>query len=281
MSVKILIDSGSDITEREATYLGVNLIPIEVSFGDEEYLDGVNLTAENFYDKLTTSKSLPKTSQINPYRFHEEFTKALFDNSEIVVITLSSKISGTYNSALEAAKSFNDKVYVVDSLNACTGQKLLCLYALNLVKQGLSAKQIKEELDKVKLNIKLFAVIDTLEYLKKGGRISSASATIGTMLSIKPIISVTDGEVKVVGKAIGQKKSYSMLTSFIEKNGEIDNSKPAGFIYSGTNTLSLEAYKSTIPQIIRQFHNIEDHPLGCTIGTHIGPGAVGIAYFKK
>ena len=280
--VKIFIDSASDITEKEAKELGIGFLPIEVRFGEEEYLDGVDITAETFYDKLESSNTFPKTSQINPFRFEECFAKETSDGSEVVMITMSSKISGTYQSALEGAKNFKDKVFVVDSLNACTGERLLGLYALKLANEGKSGKEIKEELDKAKLNIKLFAVIDTLEYLKKGGRISATSAMIGSMLSIKPIIGVVGGEIKVLAKAMGTKKSYMMLNSTIEKGGEIDYSMPVGFIYSGKDLTPLQNYKTTIPNILNQANNeIPAYPLGCTIGAHIGSGAVGLAYFKK
>ena len=280
--VKIIIDSGSDITEKEAKELGIGFLPIEVRFGDEEYLDGVDLTAETFFDKLESSNEFPKTSQINPFRFEECFAKETLDGSEVVMITLSSKISGTYQSALEGAKNFKDKVFVVDSLNATAGERILGLYALQLASRGLSAKEIKDELDKAKLNIKVFAVIDTLEYLKKGGRISAASAMIGTMLSIKPIIGVIGGEIKVISKAMGTKKSYLTLNSNIEKDSSIDFSMPLGFIYSGKDLSPLENYKLTIPNILEQANNnIPAYSLGSTIGAHIGSGAVGIAYFSK
>ena len=282
MSVKIFIDSGSDITEKEAKQLRIGFLPIEVRFGNEEYYDGVDLTHENFYDKLESSNEFPKTSQINPFRFEECFTKATFDGSEVVMITLSSKISGTYQSALEGAKNFKDKVYVVDSLNACAGQRILGLYALKLASEGKSAKEIKDELDKAKLKIKVFAVIDTLEYLKKGGRISATSAFVGTMLSIKPVIGVVDGVIKVLGKAMGTKKSYNLLTSIIEKNEVIDTSLPHGFLYSGNDITPLQNYKPLLSKLINEpLDNVPCYPLGSTIGSHIGSGAVGIAYFVK
>ena len=198
------------------------------------------------------------------------------------MITLSSKISGTYQSALEGSKNLKDKVFVVDSLNACAGQRILGLYALQLAKEGKSAKEIKEELDVAKLNIKVFAAIDTLEYLKKGGRISAASAMIGTMLSIKPVIGVVGGEIKVLAKAMGTKKSYISLNSLIEKEAEIDYSKPLGLLYSGTDLIPVNNYKLTIPNILKNTNNeIALYPMGSTIGAHIGAGAVGIAYFTK
>ena len=282
MSVKIFVDSGSDITEKEAQTLGFGFLPIEVRFGDEEYFDGVDMTADIFYDKLSSSNQFPKTSQINPFRFEEAFINATFDGSDVVMITLSSKISGTYQSALEGAKNLKGKVYVVDSLNATCGQRILGLQALKLASQGLSAKEIKDELDRIKTKIKVFAVIDTLEYLKKGGRISATSAMIGTMLSIKPIIGVVDGEIKVLGKAMGTKKSYVTLTSTIEKSGDIDYSMPIGFISSGNDPQPIQNYIKSIPHILEKAdNNISIYPLGCTIGAHIGPGAVGLAFFTK
>ncbi len=281
MAVKIIIDSASDITVNEAKELGLGFIPIEIRFGTEEYLDGVNITHNEFYNRLKNSTGLPQTSQINPFRFEEEFKKATSDGSDVVMITLSSKLSGTYKNAVSAAEKFDGKVFVVDSLSATIGERLLGLYALELAKQNLPAKTIKTILDDAKTRLKIIAAIDTLEYLKKGGRISAASATIGTILSIKPLIQVIDGEVKVVGKAMGTKKKHLMLTQMINQTKGIDYSMPLCFVYSATNT-GLEEYIKTIPEILNQSNEeIKSYSLGCTIGTHIGPGAVGMAFFEK
>lgn len=281
MATKIIVDSASDITINEAKQLGIELIPIEVRFGDEEYLDGVNITHSEFYEKLALSQEPPQTSQINPFRFEEELEKSTRNGDDVILITMSSKLSGTYRNALLAADKFNGKVHVVDSLNATIGQRLLALYALKLAAQNIPAKTIANILEDAKKRLKVIAAIDTLEYLKKGGRISATSAMIGTMLSIKPLIQVIDGEVKVVGKALGTKKKYAMLTQLINNTNGIDYDMPLCFVFSGS-TQGLEEYINQIPEIVNKAASpIVSYSLGCTIGTHIGPGAIGISFFEK
>ena len=209
--IKILIDTASDITMQEAQELGIDAIPIEVRFGNESFLDGFNLSHKKFFEKLIKGDEFPQTSQINEFRFEEEFKKLTKNGDEVICITLSSKLSGTYNCALAASKSFQDKVFVVDSLNATIGERILCELALRLIKEGKTAKEIVEQLNKQKQRIKLLAVLDTLKYLKKGGRISPLVALTGEVFSIKPVVSVVDGEVKLVGKAIGSKKGNNLL----------------------------------------------------------------------
>ncbi len=196
--IKILVDSASDVEQSEAEELGISLIPMQIRFGNEEFYDGVNLFHKEFFERLIESAELPQTSQINEYRFEEQFKKLTEDGSEVIAVTISSKLSGTYSCAVKAAKKFAGKVFVVDSLNACIGERILLLYALRLVKEGkLSASEIAAELDCKKKKIQLLAVLDTLKYLRKGGRISAVSAFAGEMLSIKPVVSVVKGEVKL------------------------------------------------------------------------------------
>ncbi len=280
MSVKIMIDSASDINEQEAKELGFLFVPIQVRLDNEEYLDGVDLLPETFYEKLTSSKDMPQTSLINSFRWNEAFENATKNGDEIVVITLSSKISGTYEAALEASKSFNGKVFVVDSLNAALGERLLGLFALELAEQNLSASEIAEKLNEKKNQIRLYAVIDTLKFLKKGGRISATTAFFGEMLSIKPIVSVINGKVEVIGKAKGNKKGNLYIISKVSETGGIDFDMPYGLLYSGNDKSNIEKFATECEYL---FANIkpENYCLGCTIGTHIGPGAVGIAYFSK
>ena len=168
MAVKLVIDSASDISLEEANRLGITMIPMEVRFDQEEYLDGVNLTPKQFYDKLIESTDLPKTSQINPYRFEEEYERLTNLGNEVVVITISSKLSGTYRSAVEASKNYGGKVFVIDSLNACIGERLLCQYAMTLIEQGFTGEQIANKLNEKKSKINLMAMLNTLKYLKKG-----------------------------------------------------------------------------------------------------------------
>ncbi len=281
--IKILIDSASDIDLKEAQEKGIYLLPIEVTFGEETYLDGVNLSHNEFFEKLIESDELPKTSQINPFRFEEEFEKLTEDGSKVICITISSKLSSTYNNALVAAKKFKDKVYVVDSLNACIGERVLCDLAIKLVEEGkLSVKEIVEELNQKKETIELLALVGTLKYLKKGGRISSVVAFTGEILSIKPVISVTNGQVKMVGKARGSKNGNNLLVEKIEACGGIDFSLPYATAYSGFSDEILKKYLSdSTPLWEGHTTDIPIYQIGSTIGTHIGPGGIGVAFFSK
>lgn len=282
MSVKILIDSASDLSESESKTLGVGLLPIKIQFGDDEFLDGVTLLKNEFYEKLALSKELPKTSLINEFQFQETFKELTSNGDEVVVITLSSKLSGTYRCAVAAAQNFADKVFVVDSLNACLGEKLLCEYAIKLASQGLSAKEIADELENKKSKINVVAIIDTLKYLKMGGRISAATAFVGEMLSIKPMIAVLDGEVKVVGKCHGLKKGFIAICDAVNKKGGIDFDMPHGLIWSGIDQTNINNFKIASEKLWKENESdISLSQLGSTIGSHIGPGAIGIAFFEK
>ncbi len=282
MAVKIMIDSASDIGSEEAKKLGIIMLPIEVTFGDKQYQDGVDLMPKEFYEKLIASKELPKTSLINQFRWEEAYKEATKDGSELVVLTLSSKISGTYQAALSAAESFKGKVYVVDSMSAAAGERLLGQYALNLAKQNKTAKEIVDLLENNKSRVKVYAMINTLEYLKKGGRISAFTAFAGALMGIKPVVGMIDGEVKVIGKAMGVKKGFSYLNELAKNWTSIDYSMPFGLLWSGTERTMVEKYIQENQSIWQdKTDKMPDYILGGTIGTHIGPNSVGIAYFEK
>lgn len=282
MSIKLIIDSAADISKEEADKLGITLIPMRVRFNQEEYLDGVNLTPEMFYNKLVESSELPKTSQITPFEFEQEFDKVIKNGDSAIVITISSKLSGTYSSAKSAAKKYPDKIFVVDSLNACIGERLLCQYALRLIENGMDIKDIVEELNNKKHKINVMAMLNTLKYLKKGGRISSVVAFTGELFSIKPVVGVIDGEVKLIGKAMGSKKGNNLLSSLVEKKGGIDFSMPYGVIWSGTDDSLLKKYVEDSSHLWKNStDNIPAYIIGCTIGTHVGPGAIGVAFFEN
>ena len=274
MGIQFLVDSACDILPEEAAALGVTCIPMQISFGNESFSDGITLSHGDFYKKLETSDTLPVTSQINPALYEAYFAKLTANGDEVVVITLSSGLSGTYQSALIAAEGFPSKVFVVDSLNATVGQRILLQRGLALKEDGLSAEQIANALDEEKRNIRLFAVIDTLEYLKKGGRISAAVAFAGELLGIKPAIAVIDGKVEMVGKARGKQVS-SLLKQLISDAGQIDRNRPVAAVYSATDA-SLQNFFENCPE-----YKAPVYSLGCTIGTHIGPGAYGFAFFIK
>lgn len=282
--IKILVDSASDINLEEANRLGISLVSMTISFGDKEYLDGVNITNQEFFEKLVESDEFPKTSQINQSTFEEKFAELTADGSEVLCITISSLLSGTYNSARMASERFGGKVVVVDSLQACIGERILCEYAIELVKRGLPLGEIEALLNEKKMKIELLALLDTLVYLKKGGRISSVVAFAGELLSIKPVISVHHGEVKLIGKALGSKKGNNLLNQLVEKCGGIDFEMPYALAYSGLSDQYLRKYLGDSRNLWEgkvEEGNIPCHLIGSTIGTHAGPGAIAVAFFAK
>lgn len=281
MSVKFIIDSASDVLPEEAAALGVAHLPLSVMFGTDTYADAVDLTHEEFFQKLATSKDLPTTSQVTPAAFGACYKKLTANGDTVVVITISSKLSGTYQSAMIAADGYEDKVFVVDSLSATIGERVLLMRGLELAKQGLSAPEIAQTLDEEKLNIRVIAIIDTLEYLKKGGRISATVAFAGGLLAIKPAIEIKDGEVAMAGTARGAKKCHALLKSLIDNYGGVNCNKPVAFVYSGDGLDQLQAVADTYPEVWQGDGKLPAYSLGCTIGTHVGPGAYGVAFFEK
>ena len=282
MNIKILIDSASDISIDEAKELGIELIPLKVSFGEKEYLDGVDLLPKQFYEKLIETDELPKTSQITPDRFLDSYEKLTSDGSQLLVITISSKLSNTYNSAVLASQEYKDKVFVVDSLNAAVGERLLCEYAIRLIKQGFDMDLILRKLNKAKHRIKLIAVVGTLEYLNNGGRITKTVAFVGEDLSIYPVIAIQDGEVKLVGKARGSKRANNLLNELISSTKGIDFKMPVGAVYTGLSDATLNKYIEDQRFVWEPYvDEVPKHIVGSTIGTHVGPGALGVAFFEK
>ena len=181
MSVRIIVDSTTDMTPQVASR--VKVVPLTIHFGEEEYRDGETIDHKTFYEKLISGKELPTTSLIPPGEFERAFKKASENGETVIAIVLSSKLSGTYQSAALAADGF-DNVYVVDSMNATIGEQILVKYALELVEKGMSASQIVAELERAKSHVNLMGVPDTLEYLHRGGRVSKTVAVLGGALNI-------------------------------------------------------------------------------------------------
>lgn len=283
MAIKLVVDSASDITQTEAESLGITMIPMSITFQDgKEYFDGVTLLPYQFYPLLEQTNEIPKTSQITSIRFKEIFNKLTANGDQVIAIVMSSKLSSTYNSALLAASKFDGSVVVVDSLNASVGEKILCLYALELIKQNKSLADIIEELNTLKHKVNFIAAVDTLKYLERGGRVSAAAAAIGTLLSIKPIIAVLEGKVEVIGKTVGSKKVAKILNKLIAKSGTIDFTKPIIFVHSGLLKDNINKYINESMELWSE--HLEQIPitiLGNTIGTHVGPGAIGVTFFTK
>ena len=280
MSVKIVLDSTTDLTPDLAGKFGV--VHLTVNFGDEEFIDGVTIDNKTFYEKLIESDVMPTTSQATPEAFEKAFEKTLETCDEIVAITLASDLSGTYQSACIAAEEFGGKVRVVDGKSVAIGTAILAKYALSLAEKGLSAKEIAAELEKEKENVIIVALIDTLEYLKKGGRLSKTAAFAGSLLNIKPVVSVEEGRINILGKARGSKQGNNFLVREIEKAGGVDFEKPIFLGYTGHDDYLLRKYVEDSRFLWEG--NVETLPetcIGSVIGTHVGPGAVAVAFFKK
>lgn len=278
MSIQIITDSASDIVDHSRE--DVTVLPMTITFGDTEYQDGVNLSHQEFYERLIEDGELPTTSQIPPYDFEAAIKKALSEEKEVILITMSSKLSGTWQSACVAASEY-EHVYVVDSENVTVGERALVEYAVRLKDQGMDAPSIVEKLEKEKKNIHLLALLDTLEYLKKGGRVSKAAAFAGGILSIKPVVAVTDGEVIILGKARGSKQGNNFLVQKIKESG-IDVNKPYFLGYTGLNDTLLQKYIEDSKELWQDHtQNLPISTVGGTIGTHAGPGAIAVAFFAK
>ncbi|MBQ9147944.1 MAG: DegV family protein [Oscillospiraceae bacterium] len=276
MSVRIVVDSTCDL--RPALRQRVRVVPLTVFFGDEEYLDGVNLSAQEFYRKLSQTKVFPRTSQASPFAFSESFAEAVHAGDSVVCITVSSKLSGTYQSAVIAAEDYPGRVFVVDSRQVAISCAVMAEYALELAEEGKTAEEIAAELTALRDKVKLLAVVDTLEYLHRGGRLSKTVAIAGGLLSLKPIIGVVDGEVKMVGKARGNKASNRAMNQQIEALG-VDTGKPILLGYTGLDDALLRKYVAECGEFWPK-----DTPamlVSGVIGAHAGPGAVAAAFFSK
>lgn len=279
MKTRIIVDSTSDLPPQVKER--VQIVPLTVHFGDEEYIDGVTIDHKTFYEKLVESDILPTTSQATPNDFTKELDKAKAAKESAVVITLSSNLSGTYQSAVIAASDY-ENVYVVDGTTCAVGGGILTEYALKLLDDGLEAKAIAEELERVKEKIVIVALVDTLEYLKKGGRVSSVVAFAGGILNIKPVLSLVNGQINILGKARGSKQGNNLLVQEIEKAGGVDFSKPVLLGYTGLSDALLRKYIEDSKHIWEcGLENVRYTTIGSVIGTHAGPGAVAVAFFKK
>lgn len=279
MKTRIIVDSTADLMPEYKSR--VSVVPLTVHFGEEEYIDGVTIDHKTFYEKLIESDVLPSTSQATPDTFMKEFEKAKTAGEAAVVITLASKFSGTYQSAMIAAAEYED-IYVVDSASAAMGSGILVELAFRLLDEGKPAEEIAAILEEEKKKIVIVALVDTLEYLKKGGRVSKTVAFAGTVLNIKPVLSVVDGEINMLGKARGSKMGNNLLVQEIDKAGGIDFSKPVLLGYSGISDALLQKYIEDSRYIWEgNLKEVRYTTVGSVIGTHAGPGAVVVAFFKK
>lgn len=280
MSVKIIVDSTSDLTPEVAQQ--VKIVPLTIHFGEKQYVSGVDIDSKKFYEMLVESDVLPTTSQPTPYAFSQVFQEVVDAGDTAVCLTVSSKLSGTYQSASIAAEEFPGKIFVVDTLTVAIGGGILAEYALQLANSGMTAEEIAQDVLAQREKVRVLALVDTLEYLKKGGRISSTVAFAGGLLNIKPVISVTDGEVKMMGKARGSKQGNNLLVQEIQKSGGVDFTKPLMLGYTGLSDALLQKYIADSAALWEgQVENLPVSIVSSVVGTHVGPGAVAVAFFAQ
>ena len=276
--IRILVDTSSDYTVEEIKEKGMELVPLHITIGESDYKDAYDLSKDAFYELLTTSEEFPKTSQPTPQDFVDVFEDVQEKGDELICILLSSKLSGTYQSATLAKSIVEyDNIHLVDSLGATHMIRIMADYAKELVAAGKSAEEIVAVLEEMKSKIKVLAVVDTLEYLCKGGRVSKASAAIGEMAKVKPMITVAEGEVAVIGKSLGKNKAIGNL---LKSRGEceVDERFP---IYS-VCTLGTENAEIFETRLKTEGYNFKERvQVGATIGTHVGPGVFGMIFVQK
>ena len=281
MSVRIITDSASDMSPAEHPALRV--LPLSVTFGTDVYMDGVDIDHRRFYEMLVERDELPKTGQVNPYAFAQAIAEAREVGDQAVIITIGAKLSGTNQSARTAlAEAPGGDVFVVDSNNVTLGERVLVEYALRLVDEGRGAAEIAAAVEAVRDRVVVVGLLETLEYLVRGGRLSAAAGAVGTLLNVKPVVAAEDGLIVQLGKARGSKNGRNLLNQKVEKAGGVDFSMPLALGYTGLSDAVLKKYieDSTALWAGHAESELPVHTIGATIGTHVGPGAVAVAFFR-
>ena len=281
MSVRIITDSASDMSPAEHPALRV--LPLSVTFGTDVYMDGVDIDHQRFYEMLVERDELPKTGQVNPYAFSQAIAEAREAGDEAVIITVGAKLSGTNQSARTAlAEAPGGDMFVVDSNNVTLGERVLVEYALRLVDEGQGAAQVAAAVEAVRDRVVVIGLLETLEYLVRGGRLSAAAGAVGTLLNVKPVVAAEDGLIVQLGKARGSKNGRNLLNQKVEKAGGIDFSMPLALGYTGLSDAVLKKYieDSAALWAGHTEGELPVHTIGATIGTHVGPGAVAVAFFQ-
>lgn len=281
MAIRIIIDSSADYSRQEIEKRQITCIPMSVSFGGREYIDGKDLTKEQFFEMLLTEPDFPKTSQPSPADFLACFSEAKKSGDSVIAILLSSGLSGTFqNATLAKSMSEYENIFLIDSLSATLGIRILTDKAVKMRDAGHTAQEIITELERLKPRIRLFAGLDTLEYLAKGGRLSRTAAAIGNLANLKPIITITpDGTVSLCGKQMGIRHACKQVTRLVLEQ-EPDRNYPVYFLYS-YDQKNCAAFLHTLRKNGLEFDSPKVRGIGPTIGTHIGTGAFGIVYIAK
>lgn len=277
MAIRIVTDSTADIPKYLVEKHNIIVLPLTVRFGDEEYRDGVDISEQEFYDKLSKSTSLPTTSQVAPSMFIDTYNSELKNGNSIISIHISSDFSGTYQSAVLARQSVDShNVALIDSRSATLSLGMIVIKAAELVDKGLGLEEIVKEIEEYKKKVRIIIAVDTLKYLKMGGRLSGTQALIGDMLNIKPLLTIENGKVVLLEKARGQKKVISRIIEIIEERGRITENSRVGIVHAMCPDTASE-----LEGLIKEkFKDVEfyKNSVGSVIATHVGPGAFGVVF---
>ena len=284
MSIKFIVDSASDITPAEAKEMGVTVVPLKTIFGEEEYLDGLTLDYKGFYEKLYEYGEKPKTAQISPYIFGEEFKKELALGNDVICIDLSKLVSGCYQSACVAKQELGaDNIHVIDSKTVAMSERALVQLGIKLANEGKSANEIADILTKKADDLRLIVLLENLDYLTSGGRISKEDAAGNNANGVRPIIALEEGKVAMKGKARGTKAAYDLLNQLIEESGGIDFDLPYSVGFGGLSDELAKKYMEANKEFFNatSIDEIPLYPIACTIGAHLGPNTIAVGFFAK
>jgi DegV family protein with EDD domain len=274
MPVKIITDSVSDIPPAIADELGIAIIPLLVRFGEETYLDGIEITNDEFYEKLKKSSTLPSTSVPPLDIFVRTYNQLAQETDEILVITLSSKLSGLYNAAIQSIALMERKcrIEVIDSRCAVMAQGFVVIKAARAARGGVSFEEIREMIFKDLPRVEIRAAFDTLEYLRRGGRIGRAQALLGSMLKVNPIVTLKDGVVEPAGRARSRSKAIDQLYNFVAGYTDIEEVAVEGAACPDDVELLVKRLGAIFPE--ERIYRSRTTPV---IGTHTGPGLILVA----
>jgi DegV family protein with EDD domain len=280
MGIRIVVDSTSDLTDEIIEKYNIKMVPLTVNFENESFLDKVELSTKEFFEKLEVAEKLPTTTLVSPGAFVEVFSEILMEGDQVLGLFIASELSGTYDSARMAKNMIgSDDIHIIDTRSVCLGTFALILEAIKLVEQNKPIEEIVDELERLKEKVVVAAALDTLKYLEKGGRLTKGQAVLGTLLNIKPIIGVKDGKITVIDKIRGKNKAIKWFDEWIEKNN-YDLSDKTVLLFHGRAYEQLKLLRDAIEKKYR-IKNIIEQEIGAVIGTHAGPGVLGIGFLDK
>lgn len=276
-NIQIITDSMTDVPKDIIENYNIKVVPLTVSFGEEEFRDSIDISPKEFYSKINESEELPRTSQVPPSSFAEAFKEALDQGKEVICINGSSRASGTHQSAILAKNELeSDNIDLIDTLGLCFGAGILVYEAAKLVEEGLSREEVVKKVEKMVSKVDHIFTVDTMENLKKGGRINPMKASIATMLNIKPILTVVDGLVEPLDKVRGSKKVIGKMIEIAKERGADFSNNTVCIAHADCEERLSELRKAVIEELNPK--ELIETDIGCTIGTHCGKGTVAIFY---